>query len=209
MPKHIIIVYNPGYAGNFLQRLFSLGNEVVPQIPLNYLGIDSLDINRLELYSFKDVRSSFLNWQKFHRAWPTFYDYEKLKLKFFDNQDYTHVVFAMHFPEYEIFINDLNQISDIEYYYVDLDLSKYQKWINLSQKDLNYRYRLDEAERYDSLRSNSKFKRIDLTSMLDSKPLFEMEYIHLCELMNLTVRLEDAVKLYDDWFDVRVRYYLN
>lgn len=211
--KHAVIVYNPGYAGNFLQRVFSLGKEVVPQIPLHLLednyNLRYYDNRRLELYSFKQVRNNYLNWQKFHRAWPTFYDYDKIKSKIESTDGYTHIVFSMHYPEYENLINDLNQTQEVKYFYVDLDLTKYQSWINKAQQDLNYKYRVGELESYEILKQDSKFNKIDLTRMLESEDSFEQEYISICNLLGIDSNIESAILLYRDWFETRVKYYLN
>jgi hypothetical protein len=208
---HFIIVYNPGYAGNFLVRLFSLGTEVMPQIPLISLNDTTLDsyntAQRTELYSFSKVRNSYSNWQKFHKKWLDFQHYDNIdNMSFTDN--YTHVMFAMHAPELELYLNKIQSIEKVNYFYVDLDLEKYGSWLDSSRQDLNFKNRVDEDLKYNLLLDNSTLdQRINLTAMLDSKNEFLQEYRRVCAIMNITPMEESAVLLYDGWHDTRVTYY--
>ena len=207
-----IIVYNPGYAGNFLIRLFSLGTDIVPQMPTNviqdnipYYSIDQ----RLSLYSFSKVREHHLNWQKLHREWIDFQHYENIKNLLVDC-NYTHIMFAMHAPELELYFPIIKTIQDVRYFYVDLDLEKYGSWINSSQQDLNFKYRVDEILKYKLLLDKSTpDQRINLTAMLNSKDEFLQEYRRVCAIMNITPIEEPAMSLYDGWYNTRVAYYIK
>jgi hypothetical protein len=210
--EHFIIVYNPGYAGNFLLRLFSLGEEVVPQLPVNLLVENNSRVyssdDRLDLYSFSTIRSQYVNWQKFHRDWIDFSHYEKLNCIL--HRDHKHVVFAMHVPELEMHNPVLQSIQNIKYFYVDLDLEKYSSWLNSAQQDLNFKYRIDEYLKYNLLLDNSTSdQRISLTAMLNSKDEFLQEYRRVCALMGITTSEESASVLYDGWYDTRVTYYIS
>ena len=208
---HTIIVYNPGYAGNFLVRLFSLGTEVMPQIPINFLNNTTLDsyntAQRLELYSFSKVRNSYSNWQKFHKQWLDFQHYENMdNMSYTDN--YTHVMFSMHAPELELYSSKLQTIEKVNYFYVDLDLDRYGSWIDSSRQDLNFKNRVDEDLKYKLLLdSSASDQRINLTVMLNSKDEFLQEYRRVCALMGFTPLDESAATLYDGWYDTRVAYY--
>lgn len=208
--KHIFIIYNPGYAGNFLQRVFSLSKETVPVMDKSFLSEPKLNSSieeRLELYSFKNVRSTFLNWQKFHRNTLDFYDYKIIE-EINNHNTFSHIIFSMHLPE---FLNCKDQIDEIEnndFYYVDLDLSKYQKWIDASMSDLNFFYRLDERYSYNNIETVvPNVKSINLTAMLDSQQGFVDEYISVSKKMNLSVDTESAILLYKEWYQTRVEYY--
>lgn len=210
--EHFIIVYNPGYAGNFLIRLFSLGEEVVPQLPLNLLVENNSRVystnDRLDLYSFSDIRSQYLNWQKFHRNWTDFSHYEKLKCTL--HPGYKHIIFAMHVPELEMHKPVLQSIRNIKYFYVDLDLEKYSDWINSSQQDLNFKYRIDEKLKYKCLVDRAAPDQlINLTSMLDSPEGFLQEYCRICAIMGVAPLKEQALILYKEWYTTRVAYYLD
>ena len=208
--EHFIIVYNPGYAGNFLLRLFSLGEEVVPQLPVNLLVENDSQVyspnDRLDLYSFSTIRSQYMNWQKFHRDWIDFSHYEKLNCML--RPDYKHIVFAMHVPELEIHEPVLQSIQNVKYFYVDLDLEKYNRWISVAQQDLHFKYRLDEKSKYQYLvECASSDQLINLTAMLESSDKFLQEYRRICTVMNITPVEEQALKLYREWYDTRVAYY--
>lgn len=223
--RHIIIVYNPGYAGNFLIRLFSLGTEVVPLISSEVLTNLTNDLSkiisgenrlqtystneRLNLYLFKSVRSTYLNWQKFHREWTDFGHYDRIKL-ISGYESYSHIVFAMHVPELKWHSSIINTIQDATYFYVDLDLKKYGNWITSAQKDLNFKYRTDETFKYDLLLKNADPDyKIDLTAMLNSEDEFLKEYHRVCSIMNIQPVDEAALLLYRDWYATRVAYYLD
>jgi hypothetical protein len=208
--EHFIIVYNPGYAGNFLLRLFSLGEEVVPQLPVNLLVKNDSRVyssnDRLDLYSFSTIRSQYMNWQKFHRDWIDFSHYEKLNCILHPN--HKHIVFAMHVPELEIHKPVLQSIQNIKYFYVDLDLEKYSSWIESAQQDLNFKYRIDEKSKYQNLVDCAvPDQLINLTAMLESSDKFLQEYCRICAVMKITPVESQALVLYQEWYDARVAYY--
>lgn len=210
--EHFIIVYNPGYAGNFLLRLFSLGEEVVPQLPVNLLVENNSRVyssdDRLDLYSFSTIRSQYVNWQKFHRDWIDFSHYEKLICTL--HPDYKHIVFAMHVPEVEIHKPMLQSIQNIKYFYVDLDLEKYSSWLNSAQQDLNFKYRIDEKSKYQTLVDRAvPDQLINLTAMLESSDKFLQEYCRICAVMKITPVKDQALALYQEWYITRVAYYIN
>jgi hypothetical protein len=210
--EHFIIVYNPGYAGNFLLRLFSLGEEVVPQLPVNLLVENESRVystnDRLDLYSFSTIRSQYINWQKFHRDWIDFSHYEKLNCML--HPDYKHIVFAMHVPELEMHKPVLQSIQNIKYFYVDLDLEKYSSWLNSAQQDLNFKYRIDEKSKYQTLVDRAvPDQLINLTAMLESSDKFLQEYCRICAVMKITPVKDQALALYQEWYITRVAYYIN
>lgn len=208
-----IIVYNPGYAGNFLIRLFSLGTDIVPQMPITVIQDGSIPYysvdQRLSLYSFSKIRDRHLNWQKFHREWIDFQHYEIINNLLVDC-NYTHIVFAIHVPELELHSSVIHTINNVTYFYVDLDLEKYGNWIRAAQKDLNFKYRIDETFKYDLLIENADPDyKIDLTAILDSEDKFLKEYNRVCLIMKIQPVDEAALLLYRDWYATRVAYYLD
>lgn len=210
--EHFIIVYNPGYAGNFLLRLFSLGEDVVPQLPVSLLDKNNLKIynttERMDLYSFSSVRSTYLNWQKFHTNWMGFNHCDKINDILYPN--YKRIVFAMHVPEFEMHKIKIQSVQKMKYFYVDLDLEKYGNWVDSAQQDLNFKYRVDEKSKYQQLLDNgAPDQLINLTAMLDSLEGFLQEYCRICSLMKIAPLMEQAVTLYKEWYATRVAYYIN
>jgi hypothetical protein len=211
--KHVFVVYNPGYAGNFLIRLFSLDTAVVPQTTSELIDtkkfFDLTVEERCDFYSFAGVRNKYLNWQKFHRSWIDFHHYERFETRLEDSQVYSTIIFGMHSPEYLRFQRQIESINNYQLLIVDLDENRYGNWISESQKDLNFKYRLDEKKIYRSLLDQHHDQsKINLTAMLESTESFVREYLRIAKMLNVTVHIDKAVKLYEEWYDTRVRHYL-
>jgi hypothetical protein len=210
--NHVFVVYNPGYAGNFLIRLFSLDTAVVPQSTLESINTEKFfDLSieeRSNFYSFASVRNQYLNWQKFHRTWMDFHHYEQFKSKLNRTHTYNTIIFSMHSPEYLRFQRQIESIKHHQIVFVDLDENRYSSWIKKSQKDLNFKYRLDETKIYKSLLDQHDQPKINLTAMLESTESFICEYLRMAEILNVNVHINDAVKLYKEWYETRVSYYL-
>jgi len=211
--KHIFVVYNPGYAGNFLIRLLSLDTQVVPQITKELINtekfFDLSNTERADLYSFSSVRTQFLNWQKFHRSWLDFHHYELFENRLKNYQQYTNIIFGMHSPEYLRFQDQISCIENYQVVFVDLDQTLYGDWIEKSQKDLNFKYRLDEKQIYEQMVSDTgNAVNIDLTEILESTEGFIREYIRVSNILGLETHIDSAKKLYTEWYETRVSFYL-
>ncbi len=204
--KHGIVIYNPGYAGNFLTRVFSIGNEVVMQLPKELLKQNQYPVDeKLALYSFSQIQSNYLNWQRFHRDWVDFYDYELLDTKF-NNDECTHIMFSMHEPEFNKNLDKLTSIKNVKFFYVDLDLNKHADWLFKSQQDLNFKYRMDETANYLMLPNElPNLQHINLSKIIDSEEGFILEYKRICSVFGITEHVPEAVMLYRDWYSVRVQ----
>lgn len=210
--NHVFVVYNPGYAGNFLIRLFSLDTAVVPQTTVELIDTEKFfDLSveeRSDFYSFAGVRTQYLNWQKFHRTWIDFYHYEQFESKLNNPHTYNTIIFGMHSPEYLRFQRQIQSIKHRQIVFVDLDENLYSNWIEQSQKDLNFKYRLDEAKIYNYLLDQHDQSKINLTAMLESTESFIHEYLRIAETLNVKAHVTDAVKFYKEWYETRVSYYL-
>ena len=211
--NHVFIVYNPGYAGNFLIRLFSLDTAVVPQTTLELINTEKFfDLSieeRSDFYSFASVRNQYLNWQKFHRTWMDFHHYEQFESRLNNSHTYNTIIFGIHSPEYLRFQKQIESIKHHRIIFVDLDEDRYEGWITKSQKNLNFKYRLDEKKIYRSLLDQCHPQsKINLTAMLESTESFIHEYLRIAEILNVKVHSNDAVKLYKEWYETRVSYYL-
>lgn len=214
--KHIFILYNPGYAGNFLARLFSLDHSVIPQLPESMLR-DCVrsgqypDINdRAEFYSFDSVKTNYKNWQDFHRDWTTFNTnnsadfYRWLHDLTIGKDSVSAIIYAIHPHEFNKSLRDIHQIKNKDFYYVSLNLEKYQLWINQAQEKLGFVYRDNELQLGSMLPTAFNMKEISLTRMLDSESEFLDEYQRVCELMGIPAEKEKALTLYQGWRKTRV-----
>lgn len=201
----------PGHAGNFLTRLFSLSPETLPQVPTSILKTSigpepSLPlINRLALYSFKEVPACYSDWQLFHRDWP---DYHQQQLFHYFNDWYnppfSHVVYSIHPHEFKFFEDEILK-DNYEFYYVDLD-DKFSSWVTESQQKLGFKYRPTyekELADLDHIKTKYNMTKISLSDMLTSDESFVDEYLRITSLMKITPDIDSAVLLYQDWFSVR------
>lgn len=208
--KHIFIMYMPGHAGNLLCRLFSLSPETLPHAPLEqieYCIARPTEIPilspRLETYLFSKALN-YSSWQQFHRAWPTFLDWDKL---FYWNgvleSKFSKVIHAIHPNELEQEQDRIDTIKYKEFYYVDIDLYKYQSWVSNAQVKLKATPRRGEYERFVHYSNKYKMLPINLTCLLDSDDNFLEEYLRITQLMNITPVVNEAVALFNDWKKIR------
>lgn len=203
--RPIIIVYMPGHAGNFLTRLFSLSPETMPHLSKFKLqavinGDIKLDeINRFESYQFSTAIKKFSTWQEFHRAYTDFADHNIVNLAYaLSNLRFDAVVYANHPHEFFMFES---YIGVADCYVVDLNLEKYQSWIDEQQMTLKFRNRPDEIDKFNQIKN--QYPSINLTQILDSAAGFLDEYLRVCDLMKLTAQQESALALYQDWYSIR------
>ena len=207
--KTVIVLYMPGHAGNFIARLFSLGAETMPLIRqsmmyeyINY-GLEIADsFDRLANYQFSTVLTEFDTWQQFHRAFADHKQHVFYRLlNVFCKHKYSRIVFPLHPHE---FVNDLSDITDTEFYYVDLDLEVWGNWVKLAQQKLQFQIRSGEQQQF--LQSTQQFnmKPIDLGLLLTSKNTFVQEYQRVCAEMQIFPLIDQALALRQDWYLTRV-----
>lgn len=206
--KTVIILYLPGHAGNFVARLFSLGNETMPLLQKTQLqsSLESAqeiadDFDRLENYQFSTVPTRFDNWQQFHRSFADYKEYSSYRLlNLFCKRKYSRIVFPLHPHE---FVIDFNNQTESEFYYIDLDITQWGDWVNDQQAKLNFQYRTNEHEQFHDLKQNHNMKPISLDQFLHSQKSFLTEYYRVCDVMNVSTNTEQALHLRNDWMAVR------
>lgn len=208
--KTIIIMYMPGHAGNFLSRLFSLGEETIPQVPLGVLsGHIQVELphcadDRLPVYSFKQVNSMYSSWQNFHRQWPDFKnhaDFELLNL--LNNAKYSTVVHAIHPAEFFYHERDFSVLEEVSFWCVELSLEIHGAWVGRYQKQLGFVNRPGEDRLFDRYKNKYQMNTINLNLFLTSTESFLQEYTRLASAMGITLMPAQATKLYHDWISVR------
>jgi hypothetical protein len=209
--ESIFILYMPGHAGNFLTRLFSLGPDTVPQVPIAILKESVIDTgqvptidNRAEYYSFK-TNNQHCSWQEFHRAWPDFYQQELFE--YFNelyHPPFPYVVYSIHPYEFILHESDITK-QRCDFYYVDLD-PKYNQWVSDQRLKLNFTYRPNydgELATFNQIKTKYQMKKISLTNMINSTDSFVNEYLKIIKEMSLTPKLDNAVQLYHEWIAIR------
>jgi hypothetical protein len=205
--KTVIVLYLPGHAGNFISRLFSLSDETMPLIRQHQL--DTLldqgqalpdEFDRLANYSFSQVTEEFDNWQQFHRSYADFLENTQYRLlNLFCKLKYSRIVLPVHPWEFELHFVPM---QNCEFYYVDLDLTKWGSWVNNQKQKLGFQYRGNEHAQFDRLKQN--MTAINLTKMLESETAFLQEYTLICKKMEITPMIPEALLLRQDWYSVRV-----
>lgn len=196
----------PGHAGNFLVRLFSLGKETMPQLPIAILANEfkltpiNENYTRLTYYSFSEAKS-YPSWQEYNCTWADYHqDLEyQMMCAIWKKQA---LVYAMHPCEFVKFETMLADNPSNYYFYVELDI-KYQSWVDQQKEELKFVYRPNESEQFTQLKDKYKMKSINLTAMLDSVTEFQEEYLRCCNLMQLTPCIDQALELYNNWTQVR------
>lgn len=208
--RHIFIVYNPGYAGNFLHRLISLDTSTVPALYKDELDeqvYDKIDrVDRLEKYKFSKIKNQSSDWQRFHhRSWADFFDYTET-IKISGIERYKNICFAMHEPEYVKCKSLIDQIENKIILGVFLDEALHNRWLSESQKSLRFLYRLEEKQFYQKMMSLLPQENIiDLNSILESEIGFLNAYRRICQIIDIEYQPEKPLELYRDWYACRVR----
>jgi hypothetical protein len=199
----------PGYAGNFLSRLFSLGNETMPQLPCSMLeeyistGKPDLNLDRLELYSFQKALDAS-SWQQFHREWADFHNQSQFQLLNVFYNSKRSMAYQIHPHEFLKLEHNIKQLDQAEFYCVELDLVKYGAWVDKQQQKLNFIVRENEASDLQTIKLKYRPNSISLTNILDSESGFLKEYIRVCELMKLIPQSAQALELYRNWARIRM-----
>lgn len=200
------IVYIPGYAGNFLQRVFSLSPSVTPVVTRGQLSnwIVSGVVPSNELFDFTSVNTKYADWQAFHNDYSsahTLVVYPNLLSKF--NQ-YTHVVTQIHPHELvELRQPLISRIPAVNFMYVDLDLGIYNRWWETSKKELGFELRPGELALANELKQS--MQSISLTAILSSEEGFVQEYVTGCDIFKLEPCIDYAIHLYRSWKSVRAK----
>jgi hypothetical protein len=203
LPKFIFVVYLPGYAGNFLQRVFSLSKEVTPVLTRQELAdwIYSGVVPQKQIQDFNAVMCNYKSWQDFHDDYPGCHAlgiYPRLLATL----PFTTVVSQIHPHEYsQLYPSFIEKIPNKKYIYVTLDTIKYSNWLRTSQQKLKFELRMHEVE-YGNL-LETKMPTFNLTTALDSEDGFRNEYEKACDILGLSKETDNAVLMYRNWRQVR------
>lgn len=204
--KTILIMYMPGYAGNFLLRLFGLSNSLMPHLEQRILKnlLDSdipvpEDFDKLSKYKFSSVPKIYKNWQDFHRAYADILNHSDYRLLNWMSGSRYNLIFSAH--PYEI-NESFVETDPTDFYYVELD-SNLEQWVTQQQKKLNFVARPREKELFDLLKNRYHMSPIYLTELLISEQDFVNEYNRVCKSMEIEPCIEQALVLLNDWKSVR------
>ena len=205
----------PGHAGNFLARLFGLSDNFLPLLPkkhLEYLLVKKLPVdpnfNKLAVYKFEPVNHRYETWQDFHKSWADYLDWFKYRLLNVLSDYRYDFIYPIH-PQEVVDSYCANEIGDdhqlpphTEFYFVELE-SQFSDWVTRQQEKLKFRWRKDEQQLFQDLKTRFNMQAISLSKMLNQRNDFESEYLRVCQLMQIQPKLSQAVVLWQDWMQVR------
>lgn len=204
--KTVVIMYMPGHAGNFIQRLFGLSPTFLPILEkrrLNQLISHwepvNPSLNKLSYYKFSYVPKLYKNWQDFHRAFADLLDYADYRLLNLISKLQYDFIYSAHPHELE---TRFMPVDHTEFYNVELDTA-FDQWVLAEQKKLHFAWREQEVDTYNSLKLKYNMKPISLTKLLGTEQEFLDEYHRVCELMKIQPVDDSALELCKDWRSVR------
>ena len=193
MLKKITVVYLPGYAGNFLEALFSLDSATVP---LWNIG-DQEDTPDARADSYLEQRK---NKKMMHMG-----DHS-LKQISPQRTNYNYMLESIHPEEFD-YKKSVDQIL-----VVDLDWSNFSNyWLVESKKKFDYqlaRLRVGEIRKNFRIKKSFGIQTIDLNKFFDQSQ-WKTEYQRINLFLGLSDHISAADKLYAYWFDLRVREYVD
>lgn len=191
--KKITIVYLPGYAGNFLEALFSLDPATAPLWEID--NKNDTPLTRV---------TSYLKFRQ-NKKIVHMHDSESKKVPD-DLTNYRYIFKSTHPAEFN-FQNFPDQVL-----LVDLDWSDFSNyWLMESKKSFDYqlaRLRANEPRQNLQVKKHFNTKIISLNQFLDRQQ-WKKEYEKINSLLGLPDHPEAADKLYSFWYDLRVQDYVR
>jgi len=212
--KIVIIEFAQGHGGSFVEFVLSLSPQVFPTV---FADKKAKIIDKLKIYSFKDIRKNYPNWMDFHnKDKPTF---KKLKLFYHKNNiAYNTIFFRLHAQE----IYDPNNLDTLKFldeckkhnieikYFQIIVSEKYIAAIDRFNEEFNF-------SKYDKVKFFSEQfckdynpQQINFDNFIEGEETFLIEYEQLCKNLEIEPVIDDAKILYNDWHkERRFDYYLS
>jgi hypothetical protein len=193
--ESIAIIYQPGFAGHFLQYLLTLDSSTLWVKPTSVQLEDSLE-NRLNFYLFDNTRQ-YDHWASFHQS-------RRASVNNLPNPRGLTKINSVHPLAFDKVIDNT-------------------KWliVNLSYADFNNYWLIETKKNWNNfpVLRNGEFEK---EMMLRKKILLEIsldkflapetwaeEYQRISNLINLPVLIDAATKLYNSWYTIRVLPYIK
>jgi hypothetical protein len=208
--ENIFVVYYPGFAGNFILRLLTLSENVMPTMTKKMLtewseSTIKPDVDLHSQYSFDTVQKDHNGeWLSFHDAWAGIYEHSLYASLIDLGEPYSKIVYQIHPHEFLKFENNIEALPQKTMLYVDLDLGKYGEWLRRESARIGCKPRGDEYTQGAHLKEKYGMYVVNLTAILDSTDGFVAEYIKLCDRLNIQPVINKATALYENWKKHRV-----
>ena len=195
-----VIVYTPGFAGNFLTLVLSLDKKTYPWIPV---GADfNKDDQRKEFYSFSSLQDKDKPWQGHHTQ------FDPRINEFMKSPDYDTMVWRVH-PSvyYETHKNVLEQTSasEAKINFLSVHASPEVEYEHVDKFNDRNKLRMTRPEHklLDKFVSENETFKINLDHLFSTEEDFLIEYDRINGFLNLPTHREDALWLYRDWRKAR------
>lgn len=195
-----VIVYIPGYAGNFLQLLLSLDPSTYPWLPEETADPN----NRKNLYSFKKLQDKENIWLSHHLQ----YDWPLNKFTNSEQKEFNNLVMSIHPNNFYMNIDQLQSLTDdIKINYLCIEVSDLVKSIHIDQfKERNGGFphvREGDIENYDKFKKEFNPFVINLDMMFATETEFVNEYSKVCKHLSLARQDNAAIEFYQNWREAR------
>jgi hypothetical protein len=197
-----VIVYKPGLAGHFLSFTLSLNDDTYPLLLKNAEGKD-----RLDNYTFKNLRWKYGNWMHFHGA------FQKPDEIFCDflSTEYSFCTVELHPWEFDSFKSTCEKhkfpLENCNLISIHLSSKRYHIIDDFKKMNGNVPkpYPTEERDWQNFLISHKSYY-VSLDNIFSGRQSFIEEYIKLCDFTKQEPNLEKALVLYKDWFHERKLY---
>ena len=197
-----LIIYKPGYGGNFITFLLSLDSSTKPYVPKN-TTLEN-DSDRMIFYSYKNIVQRYGKWMNHHNAF--FFENKEVMLESFINDPkydmYTLSMHPTHFYNYN-FKETIDRNQGLKVNYIVINLSSNLEYLIDNFKKQNNSFPTlgwNEDELNNSYIQSYNPYSIQFDNFMFGQSKFLEEYRKMNEFLNLTVHTTNALKLYDDWY---------
>ena len=197
-----LIVYKPGYGGNFITFLLSLDSSTKPYVPKNTTLTN--DSERMIFYSYKNINHRYGMWRNHHNAF--FFENIEERFQSFLNDPiyntYTISIHPTHFYDYN-FKESLARQHNLKINYIVINLSSNLEYLidNFKKQNNNFpNLGWNENELNDSYIQSYNPYVIQFDNFMFGRDQFLEEYTKMNTFLNLPMHTENALKLYDDWY---------
>jgi len=203
-----IIVFRPGFAGNFTKLLLSLDPSTHPHGPSDYNPPVSVDLNtRKNLYSFRSLQNINNFWHNHHLSVLT-----NIVAFFREDNPYQILNYASHPPEFyrdiEPFLKGLHQSCKINFISIVASARVDGLVEAFNRKNgsvLGDRAMMQEIECYHKFNSEYATIHVSLDEFFSTDEAFMKEYIRISTLLDIPLHCEHAIEFYHDWRRARQR----
>jgi len=199
-----LIVYRPGFVGNFTKLVLSLDPSTQPYGSFdNFCSFEPIDITaRKSTYSFQSLQNPNNFWHNHHLTVLT-----DIEAFFHENNPYQILNFAVHPPEFyrdiEPLLERLNQQCKINFISIvasDAGIEQHvEEFKRRNGNSINDRIRMQEIECYHKFNSDYDPIRVSLDEFFSTDEAFINEYLRISTLLDVPLHIDHAIEFYHDW----------